>query len=78
MSCPLERLIVGQTVEFFVTLPTVPEDPQIRLRCFGRVVRFAPTLNAFATTIEGYEFISDAPAFVPADTPRAGLGFTVT
>ena len=60
MSAPAFPLEIGQELEYFVTLPTQPDDPQVRLRCKGRVVRRDGERSAVAASIEGYEFVSNS------------------
>ena len=48
---------VGATVEYVVTLaPATGTREQVRLHCFGRVVRRAEA-EAIAATIERYDFV---------------------
>ena len=51
------NLKVGEPVEYLITLPTAPGPGEcVRLRCVGKVVRFA-TEREIAATLERYEFV---------------------
>ncbi|HLH38190.1 MAG TPA: PilZ domain-containing protein [Bryobacteraceae bacterium] len=46
---------VGASIEYLITFPKVPGSrAEVRLRCMGKVVRNES--NAFAATLERYEF----------------------
>ena len=47
---------VGETIEYFITLPVGQAQRQVRLRCVGKVVRHDGS-NAMAATLERYEFV---------------------
>jgi len=47
---------IGETIEYFVTLPVAQAQRKIRLRCVGKVVRHDGD-NAMAATLERYEFV---------------------
>jgi hypothetical protein len=48
---------VGEPVEYMITLPTTAEsDGNVRLHCFGKVVRHARE-TGIAATLERYEFV---------------------
>jgi hypothetical protein len=48
-------LLMGDTVEYLITLSTAPNTGQVRIRCLGKVVRFmGPEV---AATLERYEFL---------------------
>ena len=50
-------LRIGEHVEYVITLPTAPSpDEKVRLRCVGKVVRFARRTE-IAATLERYEFV---------------------
>lgn len=51
---PLE---IGQTVEYFIGLPTGSRIGEVRLRCVGKIVRHDRELQSFAATLERYEFV---------------------
>lgn len=49
----------GDPVEYLITLPTAPNATGVRIRCLGKVVRFAgPDV---AATLERYEFVRTNP-----------------
>lgn len=48
----------GDIVEYAITLPSVSEGIEVRLRCKGRVVR--RTDSEAAATLERYEFVRTA------------------
>ncbi len=51
------ELAIGDPVEYVITLPTSPAAGElVRLRCIGKVVRFARKAE-FAATLERYEFV---------------------
>jgi hypothetical protein len=51
------RVELGQPVEYLITLPTSPTaDSEVRIRCVGKVIRFAREAE-FAATLERYEFV---------------------
>ena len=51
------RLQVGEPVEYLITLPTSSDHKAaLRLRCVGKVVRFARE-SEIAATLERYEFV---------------------
>ncbi len=48
---------IGEPVEYVITLQTSPSPgTSVRLRCVGKVVRFAQTAE-IAATLERYEFV---------------------
>jgi hypothetical protein len=49
---------IGDPVEYTITLPTGMDasGTGVRLRCLGKIVRFAPE-PAVAATVERYEFL---------------------
>jgi hypothetical protein len=47
---------VGETIEYFITLPVGQAPRQVRLRCMGKVVRHDGS-NGTAATLERYEFV---------------------
>ncbi len=50
---------VGESIEYFITLPKIPESGlEVRLRCFGRVVRESED-HSFAATLDRYEFLRE-------------------
>ena len=50
-------LRIGEPVEYLITLPTTPSPGvNTRLRCVGKVVRFAKETEV-AATLERYEFV---------------------
>jgi hypothetical protein len=49
---------VGETIEYFITLPVGQAAQQVRLRCIGKVVRHDGS-NGVAATLERYEFVRD-------------------
>ena len=57
---------VGQPIEYFISLPPMPNQPAVRIRCLGKVLRLAKghtTRNGdlhrveVAATMDRYEFI---------------------
>src|SRR5260370_14898740 len=52
-AAPVE---VGETMEYLITFPKPPgSHSEVRLRCVGKVLR--GDMQAFAATLERYEFI---------------------
>jgi hypothetical protein len=52
-----ERISVGETIEYFVTLLMPPESgAEVRLKCIGKVLR-AHNHSSFAASMERYEFV---------------------
>jgi hypothetical protein len=49
-------LPVGETIEYFITLPVAHAQRQVRIRCVGKVVRHDGG-NGMAATLERYEFV---------------------
>lgn len=50
-------LRIGEPVEYLITLPTSRGGPEnVRVRCMGKVVRFAKEAEV-AATLERYEFV---------------------
>ena len=49
----------GDALEYLITLPTAPNAPGVRIRCLGKVVRFAG--SEVAVTLERYEFVRTNP-----------------
>ena len=50
-------LRIGESVEYLITLPTSKRPgAKVRLRCMGKVVRFAEKTE-IAATLERYEFV---------------------
>jgi PilZ domain len=49
------QVSIGDPVEYMITLPTAPEMARVRIRCLGKVVRFADA--GVAATLERYEFV---------------------
>jgi len=56
-SNPGVPLEVGQSVEYFISLPTGGQIGDVRLRCVGKVVRHDKEVHSFAATLERYEFV---------------------
>ena len=49
---------VGEPIEYFITFPKAPgARSEVRLRCVGKVVREDVDSEAFAATLERYEFL---------------------
>jgi hypothetical protein len=52
------RMPVGESIEYFITFPKAPgARSEVRLRCVGKVVREDLDTEAFAATLERYEFL---------------------
>lgn len=50
---------VGEPIEYFITLPkTAGSALEVRLHCFGRVVRQSED-RSFAVTLDRYEFLRE-------------------
>ena len=47
----------GESVEYLITIPTLPEAGRVRIRCLGKIVRTGPSY--IAVTLERYEFLRD-------------------
>jgi PilZ domain len=48
---------IGEAIEYFITFPKIPGSrSEVRLRCIGKVLR-GDSEEAFAATLERYEFI---------------------
>ncbi|MBI5282574.1 MAG: PilZ domain-containing protein [Candidatus Solibacter usitatus] len=62
ISEPAEPLEIGQPIEYLISLPTGKTIGEIRLRCMGKVVRRNHGQNAFAATLERYEFVRSSAA----------------
>jgi PilZ domain len=49
---------IGEPIEYLITFPKVPgARSEVRLRCVGKVVREDTDMEAFAATLERYEFL---------------------
>jgi hypothetical protein len=58
------QLVVGEPIEYVITLPAKKGEGSVRLRCMGKVVRTHPHIpgeesrhHAVAATLERYEFL---------------------
>lgn len=50
---------LGEPLEYFITLPSAPGSGiEVRLRCFGRIVRQTED-HSFAATLDRYEFLRE-------------------
>lgn len=56
-SDPSETMVIGQPIEYMISLPTGSSVGEVRIRCLGKVVRLDEAMNAVAVTLERYEFV---------------------
>ena len=62
-------LVVGESIEYVITLPTARDADLVSIRCLGKVMRVSG--SDLAVTLERYEFVRKARAS-KAEAP--GLG----
>ncbi len=48
---------VGQSIEYYISLPTGEKSGDVRLRCMGKVLRKDDSHGTMAATLERYEFV---------------------
>ena len=48
---------IGQSIEYYISLPTGSKSGDVRLRCMGKVLRKNNEMGTLAATLERYEFV---------------------